>query len=451
MKFTDAHTSDTICTPTRYGILTGRYSWRSGLKKGVLRGNSHHLIDPARETVASFLKKQGYATACIGKWHLGMELPKKSKKPANGPASEVFGVSEFAPNAYGFDYSWGVETFNLSPHCYVENGQALGNLEYIDSKDEIAARGIEGNTGWLADDFNQTEVLEKTADKTCGWIREHAQEPFFAYMPLNAPHYPLMPRDEFRGKSGLSLHGDFMMEVDWAVGEVLKTLDELKLSENTLVIFTSDNGIAHKVGNAEMQAKGHFSCGIYRGCKGNIWEGGHRVPFLVRWPVTVKAGVGNNDLICTTDLLATVADLCKVPLAENTGEDSVSFLRALNGLPIPGNDSRGIVHHSDQGTFALRRGKWKLVLDDGGPSPRVNPKDQPIINSDATVMLFDMETDEVESTNVAAQKPETVDAMMRELASIVFNGRSTPGPTQQNEKASKGKWTQVDSLRSYCK
>ncbi|VGO18926.1 Arylsulfatase [Pontiella sulfatireligans] len=449
MKFTDVHTADGVCTPSRYAILTGRYCWRSESKAGVLRGMSKHLIEPTRETVASFLKKQGYATACVGKWHLGMDWNPKDREATQGKATDLFGPIQNGPLDLGFDYYFGMScSFNLSPHAFIEGRQIQGTLERFQDKAALVARGIDGSTGWVAKEFEQDQVLSTFTEKTCDWIRQHADKPFFAYMPLNSPHYPLIPRDEFRGKSGLSLHGDFVMETDWAVGEVLKTLDELKLANNTIVIFTSDNGVAHKVGNAEMQEKGHFSSGIYRGCKGNIWEGGHRVPFLVRWPKTVKAASVCDAAIGTVDLMATCAELCEVPMAGNAGEDSASFLPALKGELIPGVETRALVHHSDKGTFALRRGRWKLVLDDGGPSPRVNPKDQPIANHDVKQMLFDMDNDVTESTNVASQHPETVESMKKELTAFVENGRSTPGPNLPTDVAT-ATWPQLASLRVY--
>lgn len=452
MKFTDAHTNSGICTPTRYGIMTGRYAWRTPLKKAVIKGMAKPLIKSDRATVAGYLKTQGYQTACIGKWHLGLDWNYKNKALKAGAAEDLFNPFKAGPVDRGFDYFFGMSaSFNLAPHLYIENRMVLGDVEKVTKKEELRARNINGSGGWVAKGFQQDQVLSTFTHKTCEWIEQNADQPFFAYMPLNAPHYPLIPRPEFRGKSEIGLHGDFMMEIDWAVGEVLNTLDRLKLTENTIVIFTSDNGISEKVHVEDMQAKGHYPSGIYRGMKGNIWEGAHRVPFIVRWPETVRPGTSCDQAICSTDLMATCADLLGSPLVDDAGVDSVSFLSALRGQPISGNQTRMIVHHSGTGYFGARKGKWKLVLDESGKRPsRFNPKDQPVINHNPNRMLFDMEQDAIESTNVGAQHPEVVESMMVELGGMIYNGRSTPGPNQATDLP-KPDWKQIESLRSYLK
>lgn len=460
MRFTDPHTGSSVCTPTRYGIMTGRYAWRTHfLKKGVLGGFSPHLIEPTRETVASFVKKQGYQTACIGKWHLGMDWATKDG-PVLKQALRVSGKNvdvtkpiANGPRSVGFDYYFGIAgSLNMDPHAFIEGEMMLGTPEFLKDQAALDRRGFIGaKTGWSAKEFVQDRVLSTFASKTCNWIREHADQPFFVYMPLNAPHSPIVPSADFKGKSGLNDHGDFCMETDWAVGQVLKTLDDLKLNDNTIVIFTADNGTSPKAQVKEMQEKGHFTSLIYRGLKGTTWEGGHRVPFVVRWPGNVKAGSLSDQVICTTDLLATVADVTGVALAENAGEDSVSFLPALKGQDIPNLGNRMIVHHSDGGIYAVRRGKWKLMLDNKGGSSRKNPKDQPVINT-ADLLLFDMENDAVESTNLSGEYPEVVEALKKQLASLIENGRSTPGPRLPSDHNDPGvKWPQIDSIRSYLK
>jgi len=448
VKFMDPHTGSSVCTPTRYGIMTGRYAWRTKLKSGVLHGHSPHLIDPARETVATFMKKQGYATACIGKWHLGMDWTSTDGKEVNSTAPGNVDFSaplKNGPLDVGFDYYFGISaSLNMDPHAFIENRNVQGTMEFLKDKAAVKARGFEGaKPGWAAKEFVQSEVLPVFTRKTCAWIRQHKDQPFFVYMPLNAPHSPIVPNAEFAGKSGLSPHGDFCMETDWAVGQVLKSLDELKLSENTIVIFTADNGTSPAAKFAPMQAQGHFPSWIYRGLKGTLWEGGHRVPFVVRWPGNVQPDSICKQPICTTDLLATLADLFGQTLPDNVGEDSVSFLPALKGSAIPNLENRCIIHHSDAGVFAIRHGKWKLVLDKNGGSRRRNPKDQPIINS-ADVQLFDMEKDAVESTNLSAEYPEVVDSLKKDLAKIIFTGRSTPGMPQKNDPMNgKKTWKQI--------
>ena len=456
MRFTDAHTNSSVCTPTRYGILTGRYAWRTHLKGGVLNGHSPHLIDPKRETVASLLKGQGYATACIGKWHLGMDWTSTDGKEVSRTAAQNVDFSRPLGNGpldVGFDYYFGISaSLNMDPHAFINGRKVEGTLEFLKDGDAVKARGFTGaKPGWAAREFEQDQVLPVFTKKTVGWIKGHYKKnparPFFVYMPLNSPHSPIVPSNDFKDKSGLNPHGDFCMETDWAVGEVVKAVDELGIAENTIIIFTADNGTSPRAQFDKMQEKGHYSSYIYRGLKGTLWEGGHRVPFIVRWPKVVKAQSSSDDVICTTDLMATVARIQGVELADDAGEDSVSFYDALKGGKIRGNKERGVVHHSDSGVFSIRRGKWKLIFDAEGGSSRKNPKDRPVVNS-ARFLLFDMEKDEIESTNLSQEYPEVVKDMKMLLADHVNNGRSTPGAAGKNEP---GKWEQVEVIREFLK
>ncbi|SMP68960.1 Arylsulfatase A [Neorhodopirellula lusitana] len=458
MQFMDTHTSSGVCTPTRYGILTGRYSWRTPtLKQGVLGGHSSHLIEPTRETVASFLKKQGYATACVGKWHLGMdwkvENDSKVGKRVSYKNVDPTAPIQNGPNSVGFDYYFGISaSLNMDPHAYIENDRIQGTLEILKTLDEVDARGFTqpSKPGYAAKEYVQQEVLAKFAEKTCGWIREQKGSPFFVYLPLPSPHSPIVPSDKFKGKSGLSEHGDFCMESDWVVGEVLKTLDEQGIADNTLVIFTADNGTSPKAGFTAMAKQGHHSSWIYRGMKGTNWEGGHRVPFVVRWPNKVKAGAVSKELVCTTDFLATCTDITGVPLADDAGEDSVSFLPALEGNRVSGDSDRLVIHHSDNGIFAIRRGKWKVMFDDFGGSKRVDPRaDDPIIHA-ASLQLFDMETDAIEKVNVASEHPEVIEMLKKDLADIISKGRSTPGPNLPSDHNDPDvKWPQIRMISEF--
>ncbi|WP_146397338.1 sulfatase family protein [Planctomycetes bacterium CA13] len=460
IKFMDTHTSSGVCTPTRYGILTGRYSWRTPtLKQGVLGGHSPHLIEPTRETVASFLKKQGYATACIGKWHLGMDWkvidPGKVGKRISYKNIDPTAPITNGPNSVGFDYFFGISaSLNMDPHAYIENDRIQGTLETLKTLDEVNARGFTqpSKPGYAAKEYVQQEVLTKFAEKTCGWIRDNKDGPFFVSLPLPSPHSPIVPRDRFKNKSGLNLHGDFCMESDWVVGEVLKTLDELGIANNTLVVFTADNGTSPKAGFPEMGKKGHHSSWIYRGMKGTNWEGGHRVPFIVRWPNKVKPGTISDALTCTTDLMATCAGIIGVKLADNEGEDSVSFLPACQGNAIPRKGDRLVIHHSDKGIFSIRRGKWKVMFDDFGGSSRSDPrKDDPIINA-TDLLLFDMKTDAIEKINVAADHPEVIEMLEKELADIIKRGRSTPGPQLSSDFNDPNiKWPQLEPILEQLK
>ncbi|WP_139957652.1 sulfatase family protein [Flavicella sediminum] len=456
VKFMDAHTSSGVCTPTRYGILTGRYSWRtSTLKKGVLGGHSKHLIPADRTTLASLLQKEGYKTACVGKWHLGMDW--EFLQASNSTRIKANNVNmhtpiKNGPNANGFDYYYGISaSLNMNPHVFIKNDKAQGTFEYLKDQDALAKRGYIGaKPGWSAKEFEQDQVLPTFTKKTCEWIRENKDEPFFVYMPLNSPHSPIVPSKNFLNKSGLNDHGDFCMETDWAIGQVLKTLDELKIADNTIVVFTSDNGTSPKAGFPVMAKKGHHSSWIYRGMKGTNWEGGHRMPFLVRWPNKVKAGQVSDQLICTTDMMATCAELLGINLTDNEGEDSVSFLPALQSKPIKNIAERAVVHHSDKGIFSVRYGKWKLMFDNSGGSNRTDPRKDEAIKDNASILLFDMDNDATEDVNLASKFPEIVEKLKKKLAEVIKDGRSTEGKKIGNDPIGKGiKWKELNVVEDY--
>jgi arylsulfatase A-like enzyme len=455
VKFMDAHTNSSVCTPTRYGILTGRYAWRTKMKQGVLGGTSPHLISTSRETVASLLKKQGYKTACIGKWHLGMDWqldPTKSKEKG-AKKYDMYAPIKNGPLQYGFDYFFGHSgSLNMAPHAFIDQDKVQGTLEFLSTEEEVVARGftLPSNSGWAAKEFEQEKSLSILAKKTCDWIEANSKTPFFVYVPLPSPHSPIVPSKAFQGKSKLNKHGDFCMETDWVVGQILKTLDTLNLSDNTLVVFTSDNGTSPKAGFSEMQKQGHYPSWIYRGLKGSLLEGGHRMPFLARWPNKIKGGLVNYDPICTTDLLATCAEIVNVKVSDNVGEDSFSFLPAFKEKEL-NNKNRLLVHHSDKGFFALREGKWKLMLHPKAGTNRRNPKEKlnPIKNQ-ADEMLFNMEIDVEESTNVANKHPEIVEILKKHLAEIIESGRSTPGKNQPTDLNSPSlKWKQLEVVKEY--
>lgn len=459
VKFTDVHTSSSVCTPTRYGILTGRYSWRTHLKKGVTHGLTEHLIDTKRTNVASYLKSKGYTTAVVGKWHLGMDWSyiKAGKVDKIGTNLDLKAPIQNGPNTLGFDYYYGISaSLNMDPHAYIENNQLLGdNLELVkDSKEIKKILGFGGGKpGWVDPDFKRDKVMQTFINKAIDWIKDvrekYPDKPFFLYLPLNAPHSPIAPSDKFKGKSKLSPHGDFCMEVDNAVGQIIAALKSLGITENTLIIFTSDNGVSPQANLKQMEGKGHFSSYIYRGLKGTLYEGGHRVPFVVKWPKKITKSFETDYLSSTTDFLATVTHLFDESLPENAGEDSMSFLPVLLGENKMDRDRGGIVHHSDAGFFAIRKGKWKLIFHENAGSRRRDPKDKPIINP-GQIQLFNMELDAVESTNVATQFPEIVEDLKKLMAKFINQGRSTKGKIQKNDPAPKG-WKNVSHFKTYLK
>jgi arylsulfatase A-like enzyme len=457
-RFTDAHTSSAVCTPTRYGILTGRYAWRSPLKKGVLNGHSDHLIEPDRETVASLLKRAGYATAAVGKWHLGMDWQSEDDAPvkADGVGAIPDAAIANGPNAVGFDYYFGISaSLNMSPHAYIENDRMLGDLVLLEAPEDVKAAGLTGaKIGWFDKAFRQDQVMTTFFDKSIDWIRsrqaDDSGQPFFLYLPLNAPHSPIVPRAEFTGASELSPHGDFVMEVDHHVGRLMAALDELGIDDETLVIFTADNGVSPMAKLEKMQAQGHYSSGPYRGLKGSLYEGGHRVPFIARWPGFARPGEASDYHLSTTDLIATVADITRTPLADNAGEDSVSFLAALEGKQVVDDVRGGVVYHSDAGFYAIREGQWKLVLHEEGGTRRKNPKDKdsPVAHV-GSIQLFDMSADPTERVSVADENPDVVQRLATLLQKYIDDGRSTPGALQSNEPPVGSKpWAGRDRLEA---
>lgn len=429
--FTDAHSSSSVSTPTRYGILTGRYNWRSTLKQGVLNGYSKALIAPDRETMASMLKKQGYTTAGIGKWHLGWDWNNIgagkdsvdfSKPVANGPTTR------------GFDYYYGFcGSLDMPPYVYIENDMptSLPNRETVNKGKYSWWR--KGPTGA---DFKHEEVLPNLITRACRYIGEKASsdQPYFLYLPLPAPHTPILPAEEYRGKSGLGEYGDFVLMVDDMVGRVLEAVARSGEEDNTIVVFTTDNGCSPAAGIDELRKLGHAANGIYRGHKADLFDGGHRVPCIVKWPARVKPH-RIAQTVCLTDFYATFADVCGYQLAASEGEDSYSLLPALESVQEAAPIREATVHHSIAGQFTIRKGKWKLLLSpsSGGWSFPRPGQDEDVIATLPPVQLYDMEVDPREQHNLQAEHPEVVEELRDLLEQYIRNGRSTPGEPQKND------------------
>lgn len=418
MRFTDVHTPSSVCTPTRYGLLTGRYCWRTRLKSGVLNGYSPTLIEPGRMTIASLLKQQGYRTGCVGKWHLGLgEQPKADfgKPFSTGPLSA------------GFEWFFGIPaSLDMPPYVFVENDRVTEAPTGMIGNSEMRRNGGGGfwRGGPIAPSFTHEGCLPKLQEKAVEFVRKQtAGQPFFLYLPLSAPHTPWMPTKEFRGKSQADWYGDFVVQTDALVGQVLKALDDTKLAENTLVLFTSDNG-AHWL-PSDIEKWGHRANGPWRGQKADIWEGGHRVPFLCRWPGKVKPGSTSSELLCLTDVLATTAALVGATLPQDAGEDSFSFLPVLQGQPSSKPVREAIVHHSADGTFAIRQGPWKLAKGLGSHGFSI-PKTLAAKPGEAKEQLYNLAEDPGEQKNRYLEKPEIVQQLDDLLKKYQTTGRSRP-------------------------
>lgn len=417
MTFSDAHSGSSVCTPTRYGVLTGRYAWRTRLQSGVLSGYEKPLIAADRLTVPGLLKQRGYHSAIIGKWHLGYTIEgaqknsaREARGAARGEGASMGSVTRDGPVTRGFDEFFGFHHARMMKSVF-EHDRVTQIIEPVDMLPTLANRS--------------SEYIAR---------RSRLGEPFFLYLALNSPHTPIVPSKEWQGKSGLGDYGDFVMETDWAVGEVLAALENAGVAENTLVVFTSDNGCSPAAGVKKLEAQGHFASAQFRGYKSDIWDGGHHVPFIVRWPAKVKAGSQSKQLICHTDLMATCADILGITLPENAGEDSASILPALlaqDTAPI----HEAIVHHSISGRFAVRYGQWKIELCPGSGGWG-NPGDEYALKEGLPdIQLFDLNADIGEMRNVCAQHPDVVEQLKTWLEKTIFNGRSTVGTRQLNDAA----------------
>ncbi|MCC5844317.1 MAG: arylsulfatase [Verrucomicrobia bacterium] len=418
--FTDAHSGSAVCTPTRYGFLTGRYAWRSRLQRGVVVENETPLIAEDLATLPGYLGSRGYRTACLGKWHLGLSFTDADGKVLNvrsDKSRENFHTAGVpvgtrvpdGPVTRGFEYFWGFYR-SATMSSVIENDR-------------------------VAEEVPLTEMLGELGRRACGYIAERAREdkPFFLYLPLNSPHGPIVPSESWQGRSEIGPYGDFIMETDDVVGRVLAALKANGLEENTLVIFTSDNGCSEPCAEAHVLERehGHYPSAHLRGYKSDIWEGGHRVPFVARWPGRIPAGTTSDALICLTDLFRTCADLFKDPLPDDTAVDSESMLPLLLGETERGRNS--VIHHSIKGRFSIRQGRWKLELcpGSGGWS---RPKDPEALEQGLpSIQLYDMQADVSETVNLAEQQPEVVARLLAELSHSVEQGRSTPGAPQRND------------------
>ncbi len=434
MIFTDAHTGSSVCTPTRYGVMTGRYSWRSRLQSGVLSGTSDPLIARERLTVPGLLRQNGYVTGMVGKWHLGMTMPLRKKMSAEnkdllkGESNDAYDAKQKiadSPITRGFDTYFGISaSLDMHPFAFIENDQ-------FTQQPTVIKKWV--RSGPAAPDFEAIDVLPTFTKKAVAFIEKQAKQekPFFLYLALNSPHTPIVPSKEWQGKSGLGDYGDFVMQTDWTLGEVMKATEKVGIAKNTLIIFTSDNGCSPAAGIDKLQEQGHFPNGDFRGHKADIWDGGHRVPFILRWPDIIKAGSQTQHITCLTDLMATCAEITGAKLPDNAGEDSFSFLPLLKGEDKPIRET--VIHHSISGLFSLRNREWKLEIcpGSGGWS---SPKDGEALKAGLPpIQLYNMISDDKETQNVQAEKKEIVAAMTQQLEALVENGRSTPGGKQTND------------------
>ncbi len=431
MRFTDAHTTSSVCTPSRYGLLAGRYNWRTHLQKSVyFNPHDKPLIAENQSTVASLLKGAGYHTGCVGKWHLGIGWEFKegftATKEQAGQGWDIdYTKPAVTPTAHGFDYFFGIQaSLDMAPYVYIENTLATAPATVVKAFHRKGA---------AAADFEAVDCLRDFAAKSVAFLDQRAAEPdkpFFLYLPLTSPHTPIVPSKAWAGKSEIGKYGDFVMETDWVVGQVLESLDKHNLAKDTIVYFSTDNGCSPAAKIDQLEKKGHKPNGDLRGHKADIYEGGHRVPFIVRWPGVVAPATSTDRLISTSDVFATTADILDQEIKPTDGVDSISFLPTLKGEAQQPRSA--VVHHSINGNFAIREGYWKLCLCPGSggwsaPRPGKGPKGAP------KVQLFNLTKDPAETTNLHATHPEKVAHLTALLQLFIDKGRSTEGKIQKND------------------
>ena len=434
IAYTNGHCSDTVCTPSRYGLLTGRYSWRTTRKSGVMGAEGECLIADGRMTLASLLRDKGYNTGMVGKWHLGMDFPGTAKdRDWTQPVRDM-------PLDKGFDYFYGIPaSLNFGVLAWFEGRYAKvpptvftakkPNDRHSDyrimppyEKTPAETKRVVGTPGMeVAPDFVDNQCLTRFTDKAIEWMQGKRDEaingkPFFVYLPYTSPHYPVCPLPEFWGQGDCGGYGEFVIETDYHVGRILSFLAASGLDENTMIIFSSDNG-PEKTWEPRIKEFGHDSSSIYRGGKRDIYEGGHRVPFFVRWPNGIKQpGRTCKKLVCQTDILATLAEITGTMLPENAGEDSESF--ATTFTDPNATDSRlPLISHSSTGRFAICDGRWKLIMP----------------HRETKFELYDLSTDPGEDNNVYDSHPDIASELQSRITEIVARGRTTIGNAQPND------------------
>ncbi len=457
LTFSTAHASASVCTPSRYGLLTGRYGFRSDKAAKGISGFHGPVIENSRSTLANVFSKAGYQTACIGKWHLGLEW---STLDGNSMASydNNTGTSNIdftkpvknGPNHHGFDYSFiHPASLDMPPYVFLRNGMAtdhkiwLTNQVYPSSQEDTEVswdkkhtqegdvywnKGVWWRKGEIAASFKVENCLSEIKEEGINFIKkqnfinqtksEDSQQPFFLYLPLTGPHTPWLPEDKYKGKSALGDYGDFVLNIDGIVGEIYQTLVDLDIDEETIIIFTSDNGAYWP--EEEIIAQSHDSNWGSRGQKGDIWDGGHRIPLVMHWPNHIAEGQTYDGLISLTDFYATFKELTNQAMEVNEGEDSFSFLSVLfNGLP---SNRSSMIHHSSKAMFAIRDRGWKLI--DGQGSGGFTESSSEVGGTSAPGQLYWIESDNIESNNYYLEKPTRVAELKTKLTQQIESGRS---------------------------
>jgi len=428
MRFTDAHSSSGICSPSRFALLTGTYHWRR--QHGIVNSFGPPFFKDTDITLPQLLKEKGYATACIGKWHLGWNWIFK-----NEPSGEVMQWGRMrkfyqaedvdwsqpikgGPLDRGFDYYFGDGTINFPPYAWVENENFVElpttTLDINNIGFETKEGQWEFRPGPMVEGWNPYEVLPTLSKKAVQWIQEkEANQPFFLYFALPSPHAPIIPNDEFIGKSQAGGYGDFMFQTDWVAGQVLQALKDTGLDENTIVIFSADNG-PERYAFERAETYQHFSMGDFRGLKRDVWEGGHHVPFIVKWPGRIEAGSVSDEVISQVDIMATLATITNTDLPESAAPDSYDLTQVLKGEAYISPLREATVHNTFKDTWGLRKGKWLYLNNSTGQHSKMPDSFKALRgyeDFETDVLLFDMEKDPGQRTNLSLEYPDKIKEM----------------------------------------
>lgn len=437
MRFTDAHSSSGICSPSRYALLTGTYHWRR--QHGIVNSFGKPFFNDSDITLPQVLRENGYVTACIGKWHLGWNWEFKNPPSGNvtqwGREVPVYFPDDIdwtkrvpgGPVDRGFDYYFGDGTINFPPYAWMENDRLIEAPTEVMDISDIGYETKEGNwefrPGPKVKGWNPYKVLPTITDKAVEWISQQTgDKPFFLYFPLPSPHAPIIPNDEFDGKSGAGAYGDFIYQSDWVVGQVLQAIQDNGFEENTIVIFTSDNGPEHYA-FARGEKYGHFSMGSYRGLKRDIWEGGHRVPFIIRWPGHIESGIISDKLVSQIDIMGTLGSLIGIEFQDGVAPDSYHFLPSLNPDSLPQREV--LIHNTSEARWAVRQGDWLYINDSTGQHtamPESFSKLRGYTTFNASGLLFNLKDDPEQRINHYELQPERVANMDRLISESKSKG-----------------------------
>ena len=441
MRFTDAHSSSGICSPSRYALLTGTYHWRR--QHGIVTSFGEPFFDESDVTLPEVLRNNGYKTASIGKWHLGWNWNFK-----NEPTGEVFQWNRMrkfykpedvdwsqpitgGPLDRGFDYYFGDGTINFPPYAWMEND---GFVELPNAVMDVHNVGFDINEGeWefrpgpKVEGWNPYKVLPTLTDKTVEYIKQQeTDKPFFLYFALPSPHAPIIPNEEFIGKSEAGPYGDFVHQTDWVAGQVMKALKEKGLEENTIVIFTADNG-PEKYAFERAEKYGHFSMGDFRGLKRDVWEGGHHVPFIIKWPSKIKAGTVSEEVISQVDIMATLAAITNTELPNNAAPDSYNLLPLLKGKKYNSPLREATVHNTFDNVWGLRKGQWLYLNKPSGEHTKMPDsfkKMRGFEDFETPALLFNMRKDAAQKNNVYEKHPDVIKEMEATLETYRQQGYS---------------------------